>query len=233
MNELLTLPKAASQMTVPAEAEGCLARQARGLLQTGMIRVSNLIAEVEVHGRHHLEGLDLPALFVANHASHLDTPLLLSVLPPACRRRLAVAAARDYFFDRPVLGRFVRLAFNAFPVERNRSLRGTLSDCRTWQARGYSILLFPEGTRSRTGQIGRFKRGVGLLAVQLGMPVAPIRLEGVFDLLPTGRTFPRRGKVAIHVGQPLRLQPGASYGEATALIERVIGSLSNEAAQPS
>jgi 1-acyl-sn-glycerol-3-phosphate acyltransferase len=198
---------------------------ARRSLQAGIIRVTNAIAEVDVGGRQHLAALEPPVLFVANHSSHLDTPMLLSVLPPSCRNRLAVAAARDYFFARPLLGRAVSVAFNAFPVDRGWGLRATLADCQSLRQQGYSILLFPEGTRSRTGEIGRFKRGVGLLAVQLGLPVVPIRLTGVFELLPTGRTLPRRGKVSIRVGAPLHLDPHTSSGEAAALIRKAVHSV--------
>ena len=100
-----------------------------------------------VEGVEYLENLRAPAVFIANHSSHLDAPLIVSSLPRRFADRLAVGAAADYFFDARIRAAATVLFFNAFPVERHgsrrlRSLAVELLDD------GWNLLLFPEGTRS-------------------------------------------------------------------------------------
>jgi hypothetical protein len=82
---------------------------------------------------------------------------------------------------------------NAFPFSRTDSIRPSLEHCARLLDRGWSILIYPEGTRSITGQMGPFKSGVGLMAVELGVPVVPVNISGTYQLLPKGRAIPRRG----------------------------------------
>jgi long-chain acyl-CoA synthetase len=183
------------------------------------------LALATVSGRAHLEDITPPVLLVANHASHFDSPVLIRALPDAWRKRLAVAAAADYFFTRKNLGRAVALGLNAFPFSREGNIRPTLEHCAWLLDNGWSILLYPEGTRSTTGDIGPFKAGVGLLAVELGVPVVPVRLEGLRDVLPKGRALPRRAPVRVRFGQPLRFPKGTPYDDAAAAMERAVREL--------
>lgn len=148
----------------------------------------------------------------------------LKALPGRIRGRVAVAAAADYFFTRTMLGAAVALVLNAFPFSRSTAVRPTLEHCASLLDRGWSILLYPEGTRSTTGQIGSFKAGVGLLAVELDVPVVPVRIEGLERILPKGRTLPRRGRATITFGRPLRFEAGTSYNAATTEIEEAVRS---------
>ena len=112
-----------------------------------------LYARRTVRGREHLDGLEGPVLFVANHASHMDTPLLLRALPWRWRRRTAVAAAADYFYGSPLLAHAVSLAFSTVPVEREAGAAGA-SVLEELLDGGWSLAIYAEGTRSRDGTVG-------------------------------------------------------------------------------
>ncbi|HVA25400.1 MAG TPA: lysophospholipid acyltransferase family protein [Chloroflexota bacterium] len=201
------------------------ARLLRASLVFGAAAILRLFAPIEVVGREHLQLPKAPVLLVANHSSHLDTAAILAVLPAHLRHRLAVAAAEDYFFDQPWLGATVRLLVNAFPIRRLFGLRTTLRECRWLRAHDWSILLFPEGTRSLDGQMAEFKAGIGLLAVELGIHVLPVHIHGVFAMLPKGQRWPQRGRMRVSFGPPLLFGPHESYASATAAIEHAVRDL--------
>jgi len=103
-----------------------------------------------------------PYIFAANHASHLDTPSLLKALPLRLRLQVQVAAAADYFFTKRWKGVLTGILLNAFPFERRGPDRAAgLAQAEKVLSKGYSLLIFPEGTRSRDGQLQPFKWGVG------------------------------------------------------------------------
>jgi 1-acyl-sn-glycerol-3-phosphate acyltransferase len=150
------------------------------------------------------EALDGPCIVVANHSSHLDAPLVLGSVPPRVRRNLATGVAADYFFTAPHKRLFTELIFNAFPVDRtgtgaNRGLSKQLLKA------GVPLLVFPEGTRSRTGEMASFKIGAAGLAKAVGVPVLPVALIGAHEAMPHGTRWPRRGRprVVVAVGEPL------------------------------
>jgi len=202
-------------------------RLAREVLQPPTLAVLDLLAPAVVYGREALDALAGPVLLAANHTSHLDTPVILHALPHARRRRVAVAAAADYFFMRPRLGAVVALLFGAVPFGRGRGARVSLAACAGLLGAGWSILLYPEGTRTTTGRIGPFRPGVGFLAVDLGIPVVPIRTEGLFGIFPKGGRLPHPGRVTVHFGTPLRFAGDVSHRAATAAIEAAVRALGN------
>lgn len=209
----------------PAWPRGRIARATRALVQPAAFNVLHRVAPLTVVGREHLHGVDGPVLFVANHTSHLDSAVLLSALPTQLRRRVAVAAAADYFFARPPLGSAVALLLNAFPFSRTSAVRPTLEHCARLLDQQWSILLYPEGTRSLTGTIGEFKAGVGLLAVELEVPVIPVHLQGLQQILPKGRIIPRRGPVAVTFGRPVTFPTGIPYDAVAQRLEDAVRSL--------
>jgi 1-acyl-sn-glycerol-3-phosphate acyltransferase len=162
-----------------------------------------------VHGLDCLEGLRGPVVFVSNHASHLDTPLLLGSLPPAWRRRLAVGAAADYFFDARWRAALTALAFNAFPVERRGGKRVTTT-ARRLITEGWSLLLFPEGTRSPDGWVSEFRPGAAVLCCSGRIPAVPVAIRGTYAAMPRGRSWPLAGRppVAVRFGPPLLPREG-------------------------
>jgi long-chain acyl-CoA synthetase len=211
---------------VPSWPRAWLARATRAALRPVISAVVGAIAPAHVVGLAHLRCVRPPVIFVANHTSHLDTPMLLRALPRAWAERVAVAAAADYFFANRLRGAAVGLLLNAFPFSRAGASGPTLDHCADLLDGGWSLLLYPEGTRTRTGQIGPFREGVGLLAVELGVPVVPMRVDGLYNVLPKGRILPHRGPVTVWIGRPLHVaEPGTSYDRAAAQIEEAVRAL--------
>jgi 1-acyl-sn-glycerol-3-phosphate acyltransferase len=143
-----------------------------------------------------------PVVFVANHASHLDAPAVLAALPRSTRRRLAIAAAEDYFYRRAFVGRLCSLALGTFPFPRQGRLG--IRRAETLLAEGKSVLLFPEGTRSPDGVRGAFRPGVGHLLLATGVPAVPVALVGTHAAWPKGQRMPRRGPVCVAFGEAWR-----------------------------
>ncbi len=109
------------------------------------------------------------------------------------------------------LYRSLALFFNGIPLPQTETgARGSLRYLGALVSRGWSVLYFPEGARTETGEIRPFQRGIGLMASRLRVPVVPVRLSGVDKILHKGWWWPRPGKVNIAFGAPLELQGGDS-----------------------
>ena len=182
-----------------------------------------------VHGQDLLERMGpRSVVFVANHTSHLDTPLILCSLPDDWRRRTAVAAAADYFFDTWWRATGSALVFNTFPIERRG---GTLSSTPgDLLSTGWNVVVFPEGTRSPDGWTRPFRLGAAFLAAQHGVPVVPIGIRGSFAAMPRGRGWPVPGRPAVTVrfGEPLFQHEGEGTRELGARIEAAVAELADE-----
>jgi 1-acyl-sn-glycerol-3-phosphate acyltransferase len=174
------------------------------ILRLGFAPLLRFETDVRIHGADVFERIQPPVLFVANHSSHLDAPLILTSLPDEWRERTAVGAASDYFFDVWWRGIGTALAFNTFPVERAGSRR-TSGLASQLLSDGWSVLVFPEGTRSRDGWMGEFRRGTARLALQERVPVLPIAIRGSYQAMPRGRSWPAPGRRPINLrfGRPL------------------------------
>jgi len=177
----------------------------RGLLRPLVWR----LVRVSVHGLDDIAQLDAPFIAVANHSSHLDAPLVIGALPRRLSRFLAAGAAADYFFDVQWRKWLTTLFFNAFAIERNaEGKRGGSS--KALLERGVPLLIFPEGGRSKTGQMGRFKSGAAALSMATKVPCLPIALVGASDAMPRGVNWPKNGRypVAVVFGAPMLAAPG-------------------------
>lgn len=184
---------------------------ARFFAQRGLMKplIWSLL-NVHVHGKRNLAGLAGPYIAVANHSSHLDGPLVMSALPSRLTRYLATGAAADYFFTSPAKAFGPVVFMNAFPVERgggrskHKGLSGNLL------TEGVPILLFPEGTRSRTGEMAPFKPGPAALCISRNVPAVPVALVGAHLAMPTNAAMPKAGRPDVHVvlGKPMWAQKG-------------------------
>jgi len=142
-------------------------------------------------------------IMVANHASHLDAICLLSALPLRKLHRAFPAAAQDYFFVSVPRLAVAAVVVNALPFARKTHIRQSLEICRQLLANpGNILIIFPEGTRSATGEIGAFKGGISLLVAGTSIPVVPCFLEGTFAAWPKGKRFPRPRRLRLHIGKP-------------------------------
>ena len=185
-------------------------------------------ASTEVRGREQLALLDGPAIFVANHGSHVDTPVLLRALPARWRRRTAVTAAADYFYSSGLLGSTVSLAFGAVPLRRRGApgSKPTAALAPLVEA-GWSLVVFPTGTRSRDGRVGLLRPGTAVLAAQHGLPIVPVHITGTRAAMPVGSNWMVRpqggGRLARHrigltFGTPFAVAPD---DEPRAVMEKV------------
>jgi 1-acyl-sn-glycerol-3-phosphate acyltransferase len=209
---------------------GRFASRLRELFVCGVLGpLMDLYTRRRVVGRERLDDLTGSVLFVANHNSHMDTPVILRALPGRWRRRTAVAAAADYFYDTRRKALSASLAFGTVPLDRN-SGAGVGPGQRAHLDRlfhdGGSLLIFPEGTRSRDGRVGRLRSGAALLAAEHDLPIVPIYVSGTREAMPRGRRWmvfkagrpgPRH-PIQIVFGNPIALRARERPSE---LMERV------------
>ena len=209
-------------------------RTIRWALQRGLlIPLSELMTHPRIEGREWVENLERPVIFASNHVSHADTTLLLHALGSQARDRTVVAAAADYWYKRPWLGRFVSLWLNTFPFSRTGSPQAVLSSSNQLLKSGWSLLVYPEGTRSVDGTLQEFKPGVGFLATETGAPVIPMHVRGSHRVMPKGQRLPLPAPVTVRIGRPLAPRRGEPSREFTARVEGAVRSLaagSNDAA---
>jgi 1-acyl-sn-glycerol-3-phosphate acyltransferase len=140
-------------------------------------------------------------VIVANHSSHADTAALIAALP--ARRRPVVAAAADYWFGGGFRPAVCRALCGAFPVRRSGGGSADLAAAARLLTAGHDVIVFPEGTRSRDGQVGEFHRGAARLAAAAGVPLVPVGISGTRTLLaPRSGGRLRRARVTVRIGAP-------------------------------
>lgn len=218
----MTNGRLVDEATAPGRA--ALRRLAQALLLRPLLSSA---VSVGVHGRDRLHDLAGTFVVVGNHASHLDTALVFTALPGRLSKRLATGAAADHFFTSRWRSLVPRLFFNVFPVDRpGRPLRGPSHKglSATLLDRGVPLLIFPEGTRSRTGVMGPFSPGAARLCIQRRLPCVPAALVGTFDAWPAGRRLWRFGRPPVHVtfGHPIRPREGETFIAFTARVQREV-----------
>jgi 1-acyl-sn-glycerol-3-phosphate acyltransferase len=176
-------------------------------------------------GYEKLAALDQPVILVANHASHIDTPVILSALPRKLRKHTAVAAAADYFYKSKLIASLASLIFNTVPLDRKGGLTKSTGHLDNLLNDGWSLLIYPEGTRKHGDGLGRIRRGAAVLAAEHNLPIVPIRVDGTAQAMPPGqfwpkrlrgRLFSKRHKIHVSFGEPIPPQV-----DTAAMIERV------------
>ena len=177
-----------------------------------------------MEGVEHLRGVSGPVIVIANHSSHFDTPVVLSVLPERIRRRTAVGAAADRFYRRGKRTWWFSLFFNTFPIVRGGG-SATLDYAGELLARGWSVVINPEGTRSTSGDVQDFRHGVSILAMQAKVPVVPVYAEGLREIMPKGERIPRAAAVQIRIGAPVWLDDLTSVPQATDRLQSALLAL--------
>ena len=206
------------------------ASRLRELIVCGVLGpLMDLYTRRRVAGREHLEGVAGPVVFVANHNSHMDTPVILRALPGRWRRRTAVAAAADYFYARRRDALWASLVFGTVPLARDSSADtgpGQTSHLDRLVGEGGSLLIYAEGTRSRDGRVARLRSGAALLAAAHDLPIVPVYVSGTGEAMPRGRHWMvfKRGRpgprhaIEMRFGEPIRVRPGEHPAE---VMERV------------
>ncbi|HEY3308046.1 MAG TPA: AMP-binding protein [Desulfuromonadaceae bacterium] len=189
---------------------------------------------LEVKGAEHLENLEGPVFFVANHLSYLDQPAIMFVLPPKIRYHTATAAWAEFFF-----GNFNKLServwrrftyeygtwfLNLFPLPQTQGFSRSFRFMGRLIDNGINILIFPEGQHSRDGRLLPFQLGLGVMVKEMGIPVVPIKISGTDLVLPHDIRWPKHGKVTISFGPQLRFryeEPGEIVEQTRRAVEKL------------
>ncbi len=159
---------------------------------------------LRVEGREHLPR-DPPYVVVANHSSHLDALALSASLRRGHAGCAFPIAAGDTFFETRAAAAFAATFLNALPMWRKSCGTHAMGALRSRLAEGRSIyLLFPEGTRTRTGEMAKFRSGIGMLVAGTNVPVVPAWIEGAFAAMPVGARCPRPRRIEVHIGVAIR-----------------------------
>jgi len=185
------------------------------LLSFGLGPMIDYYVRKRVVGGEVFDTLSHPVVFVANHSSHLDTPTILRALPRKWRRRTAVAAAADYFYNKRWKANGVALLFNTVPLGRKGGGLGSGATDHVDRLidEGWNLVMFPEGTRSRDGEIGKVRSGAAVIAAQHGIDIVPIYISGTHEAMPPGQNWPQRKpgrffsqrhEVEVRFGKPIR-----------------------------
>ena len=205
------------------------ARYARFFVTEGMLRpVIAGLAQPERRGLDRLADLEGPAIFAANHHSHLDAGLLITSLPEPQRHQVFAGAAADYFFDTRVKATASALVLNAIPIERTKVGRRSADQAAELLDAGWSMVIFPEGGRSPDGWGHPFRGGAAYLAIRCGVPVVPVHLAGTGRILPKGKNRPTPGRTVVTFGAPLLAEEGERSQALADRIERAVATLADE-----
>ena len=186
---------------------GLLGRIGQRLWWWWVCNALKLAERSEISGQEHLPGA-VPFVLVANHCSHLDVLVLATALPARLRNHVFPLAAGDTFFETPVMAAFATGMMNALPMWRKNCGHHAIDTLRQRLVNepcGY--ILFPEGTRSRTGEMAAFRHGIGMLVAGTSVPVVPCHLRGTFAALPPGGRWPRRSRIVLSIGPPAGFAP--------------------------
>src|SRR5579871_2058087 len=199
-----------------------------------------LLGWPRIQGREHLRGLHGPLLVICNHLGDVDPGFVLTALPARFRHRLAIAtggealeALRSPSHDRNLFLRiYDRMQWmlgasllNLFPLPREAGFRRSFAYAGEAVDRGYSILVFPEGRHTTDGKLLPFRGGIALLAENLGIPMLPMRIDGLFEIKNAGKRFTSPWKIAARIGAPMTFPPGTDPARITAELQEAVERL--------
>jgi long-chain acyl-CoA synthetase len=198
-----------------------------GLQELLVVPFVFLFYRVRIRGEEHLRGLEGPVIFAPNHCLHSDNAIILTSIPLVWRWRLSVAAAADDIFGHPWRALGAAVLGNAFPLAREGAIRRSLELLGARLDRDFSVLIYPEGKLTVGGPMQPFKSGTGLIAVEGGTPVVPMKIRirriSWIDARRPG-TSPR-GDVEVVYGAPIRFDADANFAEATSALEAAVAAL--------
>ena len=216
----------AARLDMPWARAGVARMLREAFLQGVLGPLMDFYVRRRTEGAERFRDIEPPVVLVANHSSHLDTPAILRSLPRRWRQRTAVAAAADYFYRNRLVAALVSLVFNTVPIQRRGGGldEGAMEHLDELLEQRWNLLVYPEGTRSRDGAVGRMRSGAAVLASEHGISIVPIYVEGTHEAMPPGRSWPRRRRsglrsrrhpVKVRFGEPIRPVPGEHRVEFT------------------
>jgi len=151
--------------------------------------------DMKVRGLENL--VDKPCILAGNHQSFLDGFMINSILPSEVRGKTYYLAINIHFEGR--LKRFIAENGNIILVDLNKNIKESLQKAAEILQSGGNLVIFPEGARTRDGNLGEFKKTFAILARELNVPVVSFGIKGAYDLMPYGSRLPKRGHVEIEV----------------------------------
>ena len=179
-----------------------------------------LLAWPRVTGVENLRGVHGPLLVVSNHIDDVDIAFIQAALPARIRHKIATATGGEALeiLRSPSSNRAVRFLrtydrvrwtlavalLNLFPLPRQAGFRKSFAYAGEAVDRGYSVLVFPEGKHTTDGKVQPFRSGVGLLAINLRIPILPMRIDGLFEIKKAGKKFAAPGKIQVRIGKPVQ-----------------------------
>ncbi len=199
-----------------------------------------LLGWPRIVGRENLEGVNGPLLVVCNHIGDIDLGFVMTALPARLRNRLATAAGGEALekLRSPEAGKNVfgkvydRMQWmlgvtllNLFPLPREAGFRKSFAYAGEAVDRGYSVLVFPEGRHTVDGKMNAFRSGIGLLANNLGIPVLPMRIDGLFEVKQAGKKFAAPFKIQVRIGAPRRFAEGTDPREIARELQALVAGL--------
>ncbi len=205
----------------------------RWLLRGGVSLFLKTYVRVRAVGR---ENIPRSGAFILapNHSSHLDSPSVMRAV--AGKRRVWVAGAEDYFFNTRLKRFLFGKVLDTIAFDRKADGIQGLRRCGDALSRGDGLLIFPEGTRSTTGELQPFKIGVAVLAIERSVPIVPVHIDHAYDLLPKGRRIVRPGAVTVRFGKPVTPPAPeelddhyAAFKEVASQVESAVVAMTDEA----
>ncbi len=229
-------PSVAEPMSFPRWNRRWPARLVRRiLLPIFVLPLTRTFAWVKAEGLDNLRSIEPPVIFAPTHQSYMDVPAILAALPARWRYRGAPAMSKEFFRDHFHGHRFTNslnyflaaLFFNAFPIpQREAGALETMRYMGELVNEGWCILIFPEGKMTDNGEIAPFQPGVGMLASKLELPVVPVRVTGLDQVLHRTWKMAKPGRVSIRFGAPLTLR-GGDYAALAKQVEQAVQSTSD------
>lgn len=204
-----------------------------------ILPLTRLMSRTTVFGAEQLD-VRAPVLFIANHIAMVDAALILLALPARFQRKLAIAmegeVLRGWRYPQAGAGWFVRMIllaqyvlvvslFNVFPLPQKSGFRRSFAFAGETMDRGYSVLVFPEGSRTRDGEMQPFMEGIGLLAKNLDVPVVPAKIDGLYEMKRQGKHFARRGRITVTIGEQMSFSRDDEPSSITKQLEQRVASL--------
>jgi long-chain acyl-CoA synthetase len=184
-----------------------------------------IMCRVRTIGVEKLAKVKPPVLFVSNHVTDVDAALIISALPWRWRYRMAIAMAgeilREWRVNSKLWYALGAALFNVFSLPRQSGFRQSFAYAGEAVDRGFSILIFPEGTETKDGRIQPFKAGIGLLVSELSVPVVPVMLRGLFEVKQRDQRFVKPGTVSVTFGEPITFTAGESAADITNELDRI------------
>ena len=205
-----------------------------------LLPLTLIMCRVRAIGVERFANLKPPVLFISNHVTDVDAALIISAMPWRWRYRTAIAMAgetlREWRYPPPETGLFARVKaklmyalgaalFNVFPLPRQSGFRQSFAYAGEAVDRGFSILIFPEGTETADGKLQPFKAGIGLLASELKIPVVPIMLRGLYEVKQRKQRFVKPGTVSITFGDPIEFSSDQTPLDITRDLEHTLKSV--------